>query len=81
MKDEKVKDQNYIWTKISMFVNPIKWRFNPVCTRGGADLPDLSRIPKFPYFALQIHAEIGWLFMYVHYGPFAKNYSILGVSV
>ena len=45
---------------------------NPVCT-GGADLPDLSRIPKFPYFALQTHAEIGWLFMYVHYSPFRKK--------
>ena len=41
--------------------------------RGGADLPDLSQIPKFPNFALQTQAEVGWLFMYVHYGPFTKN--------
>ena len=40
---------------------------------GGADLPALSQIPKFPHFALQTHAEIGWLFMYVHYGPFTKT--------
>ena len=40
---------------------------------GGADLSDLSRMPKYPYFALQTHAEIGWLFMYVHYDPFTKN--------
>ena len=25
----------------------------------GADLPDLSRSPKSPYFALQTHADIG----------------------
>ena len=39
----------------------------------GADLPALTQIPKFLDFALQTHAEIGWLFMYVHYGPFTKN--------
>ena len=26
---------------------------------GGADLPDLSQIPKFPNFALQTQAEVG----------------------
>ena len=45
--------------------------------QGGADLPTLTRIPKFLIFALQTHAEIGWLFMYVHYGPFTKKISIL----
>ena len=32
--------------------------FNPVWA-GGADLPTLTRIPKFLIFALQTHAEIG----------------------
>ena len=40
---------------------------------GGADLPTLTWITKFLIFTLQTHAEIGWLFMYVHYGPFAKK--------
>ena len=31
---------------------------NPLCM-GGADLPALSQIPKFPHFTLQTHAEIG----------------------
>ena len=41
--------------------------------RGGADLPTLTRIPKFLIIALQTHAEIGWLFVYVQYGPFTKK--------
>ena len=48
---------------------------------GGRSAPRFAKSFIAENFALLTHIEIYWLFVYVHYGPFAKNNSILGVSV
>ena len=68
MSMKLIENRNFWWNWLNQIL------FNPVWA-GGADLPTLTRIPKYLIFALQTHAEIGWLFMYVHYGRFKKKWA------